>query len=82
MRIRSLTSMVSIPPPVRTPRSVIERLHSEAARAITSPELRERIARDGAVAVGGTPREFDALIAAEFKRFGDVIRKAGILVDE
>lgn len=74
--------MVGLSAPARTPRSVIERLHSEAARAITSPELRERIARDGAVAVGGTPREFDALIAAEFKRFGDVIRKAGILVDE
>ncbi len=77
-----ITQWWGLSAPARTPRSVIERLHSEAARAITSPELRERIARDGAVAVGGTPREFDALIAAEFKRFGDVIRKAGILVDE
>ena len=34
--------------------------------------------REGAVPVGGTPREFDMFIAAERARLGNVIRKAGI----
>lgn len=46
------------------------------------PDLRERIARDGATAVGGTPREFDNLIAAESQRFSELIRKAGITVED
>jgi tripartite-type tricarboxylate transporter receptor subunit TctC len=35
-------------------------------------------AREGAIPVGATPREFDAFIAAERSRLGEVIRKAGI----
>ena len=77
-----ITQWWGLSAPSRTPHGVIERLHGETARAISAQDVRERIARDGAVAVGGTPREFDALIAAEFKRFGDVIRKAGIPAEE
>ncbi len=73
-----ITQWWGLSAPSRTPRAVIDRLHTEAAKAINMPDVRERIARDGAVAVGGTPREFDALIVAERKRFGELIRKAGI----
>ena len=45
-------------------------------------DVRERIARDGAAAVGGTPREFDTLIAAESRRFSELIRKAGIPAED
>lgn len=41
------------------------------------PDVRERLSREGAIAVGGSPGS-DAFIAAERKRLGDVIRKAGI----
>lgn len=68
--------------PSRTPKAVIDRLHSEAAKAINMPDVRERIARDGAAAVGGTPREYDALIASESKRFSELIRKAGIASED
>jgi tripartite-type tricarboxylate transporter receptor subunit TctC len=46
------------------------------------PDVRDRIARDGAAAVGGTPGEFDALIVAESRRFSELIRKAGIKVED
>ncbi len=77
-----ITQWWGLSAPSRTPLVIISRLHAETAKAVSLPDVRERIARDGGVAVGGTPREFDLLIAAEFKRFGDVIRKAGIAVED
>ena len=77
-----ITQWWGLSAPSRTPPAIISRLHAETARAVGLPDVRERIARDGGVAVGGTPREFDLLIAAEFKRFGEIIRKAGIQPEE
>jgi tripartite-type tricarboxylate transporter receptor subunit TctC len=68
--------------PAKTPRVVITRLHAEAAKAINLPDVRERIIRAGAEPVGGTPQAFDALIAAEQQRLGNVIRKAKITLDD
>lgn len=77
-----ITQWWGLSAPSRTPKAIIDRLHAEAAKAITMPDVRDRIARDGAAAVGGTPREFDALIVAESRRFSDLIRKAGIKVED
>lgn len=62
----------------KTPAAIVNRLHADAARTVNLPEVRERLSREGAQPVGGTPREFDAFIASERKRLGDVIRKADI----
>jgi len=68
--------------PARTPQTIIDRLHDAAAKAVNLPDVRAGIARDNAIAVGGTPREFDTLIAAERRRYGEVIRKAGIPLED
>jgi tripartite-type tricarboxylate transporter receptor subunit TctC len=68
--------------PARTPQTIIDRLHADAAKAVNLPDVRAGIARDNAIAVGGTPREFDTLIAAERRRYGEVIRKAGIPLED
>lgn len=66
----------------KTPRTIIEKLHAEAAKAVNLADVRERISRAGAITVGGTPQEFDALIATEQQRLGIVIRKAKISLDD
>ena len=68
--------------PAKTPRAVSGRLQSEAVKAVNLPDVRERIIRTGAEPVGGTPQAFDALIAAEQRRLGDVIRKAKISLED
>jgi tripartite-type tricarboxylate transporter receptor subunit TctC len=73
-----ITQWWGLSAPARTPQLIISRLQAEAARAVSLPEVRERIAREGATAVGGSPHDFDAFIATERQRLGDVIRKAGI----
>lgn len=69
-----ITQWWGLSAPSRTPQAVINRLHGDAAHAVNLPDVRERIAREGATAIGGSPRDFDAFIAAERKRLGDVIR--------
>jgi len=68
--------------PAKTPRALSERLQTEARKAVNLPDVRERIIRTGAEPVGGTPQAFDALIAAEQRRLGDVIRKAKISLED
>ncbi len=77
-----ITQWWGLSAPTRTPKSVIDSLHSQAARAINMPDVRDSIVRDGAVSVGGTPKEYDALILAERTRFGELVRKAGIHVSD
>ena len=44
-------------------------------------EALDRLANDAAIAVGGTPAEFAAFIAAEQKRWKPVIERAKIKPD-
>jgi tripartite-type tricarboxylate transporter receptor subunit TctC len=64
--------------PARTPQAIIDRLAAEAAKAANQPAVSERFAVDSAEAVGSTPKEYAAFIAAEQARWGEVVRKAGI----
>ena len=67
--------------PGKTPPAVIKRLADEAAKASRHPGVAERFAVDSAEAVGSTPQEYADYIASEQKRWGDVVRKAGIRVN-
>ncbi len=78
----AITQWWGLSAPAKTPRTIMERLYAESAKTLRLPDVRERISRTGAVPVGGTPREFDAFIAAEQQRLGDVIRKAKISLDD
>jgi tripartite-type tricarboxylate transporter receptor subunit TctC len=62
----------------KTPRAVVERLAAETAKAVQDPEMRARFEKLGARLVGNSPAEFAAMVEAERKRWGDVIRIAGI----
>jgi tripartite-type tricarboxylate transporter receptor subunit TctC len=64
--------------PAGTPAPVLARLHKETAAALKSPEMRNRIAADGAEAVGNTPAEFAELIKVELEKWAKVARAAKI----
>jgi tripartite-type tricarboxylate transporter receptor subunit TctC len=67
--------------PAGTPAPIVERLHREIVAALAKPETTKRIVDDGGAAVGNTPAEFAALIAREEKRWGEVVRSAGVKPD-
>lgn len=67
--------------PAKTPPEIVARLHAEAVKALTTPDLREKLNAQGAEAVGSTPEEFRAYIRAEIEKWGKVVRASGARVD-
>ena len=62
--------------PAGTPRDIVQRLNAEIVRAVKQPDVRERLAAEGADSIGSTPEEFAAHIKIEMARLGKVIREA------
>jgi tripartite-type tricarboxylate transporter receptor subunit TctC len=63
--------------PARTPPEIVSKLHAELRKALQLPDVRERIAFDGAEVIAGSPAEFDAYMKSELARFGKLIRDTG-----
>ena len=64
--------------PVGTPAAVIERLHAAATEALAQPAVQQRLQELGVRAQGGSPKQLEALLAGEIRRWGEVIRAAKI----
>jgi len=58
--------------PAGTPAPVIERVHGEAMVALRSPEMKARLAADGAEPLGTTPAQFGAYIKRELDKWSRV----------
>ncbi len=67
--------------PAGTPLLIRSAVQRELARALQLPEVRGRLAAEGAEAVGNTPEEFAVRLRKEFAKWGRTIRVAGIKVD-
>jgi len=67
--------------PAGTPRAIIEKLNADINKVLADPEIQKRLADDGAVAGSGSPEDFGTYIDAEEKRWGAVVKKAGIKPD-
>ena len=65
--------------PAGTPRDIINRLHRESTAILRTPELKGRLAADGAEVVAGTPEEFVALLRGEMEKWARVAKAAGIV---
>jgi tripartite-type tricarboxylate transporter receptor subunit TctC len=68
----------AITAPPKTPPEIVGKLNGAANAAMHDPALRERFAALSIGPGGGTPAEASAFVKEETKRWGDVIRKAGI----
>jgi len=64
--------------PARTPKDIITRVHGEVTRALQQPEIKARLAGDGADTVGSSPEEFARYIQSELTKWAKVARDAGI----
>ena len=64
--------------PAGTPPDVVKRLNTEVLKALKSDFVQKQLADQGAQALGSTPEEYAAYIKSEIKRFGDIIKAAGV----
>jgi tripartite-type tricarboxylate transporter receptor subunit TctC len=73
-----VTSWFGVLVPAGTAREIIAKLNSELARALRAPDVRERLATDGAEPSPSTPEQFGAYIKTEIEKWTKVIRNANI----
>ena len=67
--------------PAGTPKPVVAALHREIAGILKLPDVKTRLATQGAEPVANTPEQFDAFIKAEIVKWGKVVKEAGLKVD-
>ncbi len=68
--------------PADVPADILQKLQQAAVKALIDPTVRQRIAEQGAVAVGNSPAEFAAFIAAESGRYARIAKLSGIRIEE
>jgi tripartite-type tricarboxylate transporter receptor subunit TctC len=69
---------VGVLAPAGTPKDIVALLNREIARALASPDIKERLAPQGYTAVASSPEEFATLVRADMDRWGEVIRAANL----
>jgi tripartite-type tricarboxylate transporter receptor subunit TctC len=64
--------------PAATPRDIVTRLNSEAARIGAAADYRAQLDKVGFEPFTGSPEQCSAFMKAEHDRWGKVIRDAGV----
>lgn len=73
-----LAGWYSVLAPLGTPKEIISRINAAVVKAVRTPEVRERLAAQGAEAVGSSPAELADFLRKETIRWGKVLREANI----
>ncbi len=64
--------------PRGTPLSIVQRLNRELNEVLRRPEVADRMATQGAEAVGGTPAQFAALIRSDTAKYAKLLKDVGL----
>jgi len=67
--------------PAGVPADRMDKIVNEIVRILKLPDVREKIAGQGAIPVGNSPQEFTAFTQSEIEKWGKVIRSANVKPD-
>ncbi len=67
--------------PAGMPAEVVARIQSEVAKAVQSPDVRDKMLGMGAEPVGSTQAQLVAVMKQDYDRYGAIIRRLGIKAD-
>lgn len=73
------TTWFSISAPAKLPRDIAEKVNREMARIMASPDVQQKMQRDGLITKAMTIDEFEKFIAFETARWKPVIERAGLV---
>jgi tripartite-type tricarboxylate transporter receptor subunit TctC len=74
-------SWIGLLAPAGTPPAVVQKVSHDLQQVLAMPEVQQQLLAQGAVAKGGTPADFAALIAADRKRYARIIVENNLSAD-
>ena len=77
----SVTNWIGLFAPAGSPRDIVGKLNGETIRIMQAPDIRKRLANEGAKFTAKTPEEFGAFVRSEIAKWAKVVKEAGIRVD-
>jgi tripartite-type tricarboxylate transporter receptor subunit TctC len=75
------SSWIGLLAPAGTPQAVVDKIAADVREVMQIPELRQQFIDQGAVPVGSTPAQFQALIDNDRRRYATIIQEKNIAVD-
>jgi len=67
--------------PKGTPKAIVTQLNRDINALIAEPAFNKRLVEFGVEPMGGTTQDFERHLAAEIKKWGDVVRVSGAKID-
>ena len=68
--------------PAGTPKTIIDKLSSEFAKIMATPDIREKLASQGLESFISTPDQFAALMKADMAKYAKIIKAANIKLED
>ena len=75
------TNWFGVLAPAATPKPIVAMLQREIAKLLSSAELRQRLAAEGAETVGSTPEAFAQLIRADVEKYAKIVQAAKVKIN-
>jgi tripartite-type tricarboxylate transporter receptor subunit TctC len=67
--------------PAKTPAAVISRLNAEIVKALAAPDVRQRLAAEGADVVGSSPAELASHLASEIRVYTELAQQLALKLE-
>jgi tripartite-type tricarboxylate transporter receptor subunit TctC len=67
--------------PAGTPKAIVAQLQAQVAKALDTPDAREKLAAVGCEPFKSTPEQFAAQIKAELPQWARIVKESGATVD-
>ena len=74
----AITQWYGMLAPAKTPPAIVGRLNKEIARVLHLPDVKEKLAADGADAVGSPAAEFGAHVKSEVAKYAKIVKQVGL----
>lgn len=71
------TIWLGVMAPAKTPQAVVDKLNAEISKIVNRPDVRAAWAKQGAVPMTMSVKEFDAYLRKDIDKWADVVKKTG-----
>lgn len=71
------TIWLGVMAPAKTPQAVVDKLNAEITKIVSRPDVRAAWAKQGAVPMTMSVKEFDAYLRKDIDKWADVVKKTG-----